>query len=54
MNLYEETICALWLNEIKGISLRNKKTLIEYFMSFQSVYQATKEDYEKGEYQWVA
>ena len=45
MNLYEETICALWLNEIKGISLRNKKTLIEYFMSFQSVYQATKEDY---------
>lgn len=48
MNLYEETICALWLNEIKGISLRNKKTLIEYFMSFQSVYQATKEDYEKA------
>lgn len=45
MNVYEETICALWLNFVKGIGLRNKLKLLNHFKSFQMVYQATKEEF---------
>lgn len=45
MTIYEETICALWLSHIKGISLKNKLNLFRQFGSFYMVYHATEEDY---------
>lgn len=51
MNIYDETICALWLNFIKGLSLRKKVGLVRNFKSFQGVYLATKEEYFNANYQ---
>lgn len=50
MNIYDETICALWLNFVKGISLRNKIKLWKHFASFQMIYQAQREEYAKANY----